>query len=57
MANAFDADKLRAVANVHRLPAKQSAIIGQQILTLKLITTKVNYAFNGMEVEWQDKGK
>jgi hypothetical protein len=35
---------------------KPNAIIGQQILSLKLITTKVNYAYNGLEVEWQDSG-
>lgn len=37
-------------------PHKPNAVIGQQILTLKLITTKVNYAYNGLEVEWQDNG-
>lgn len=35
---------------------KSNAVISQQILTLKLITTKVNYAYNGLEVEWQDNG-
>ncbi|KAI1287353.1 Glypican-6 [Halotydeus destructor] len=43
----------------HRVGVKhtrQNAVISQQLLTLKLITTKVNYAYNGLEVEWQDNG-
>lgn len=33
---------------------RQNSVINQQILTLKLITTKLTHAYNGLDVEWQD---
>lgn len=35
-------------------PTRQNSLINQQILTLKLITTKLTHAYNGLDVEWQD---
>ncbi|XP_035218855.1 glypican-6-like [Stegodyphus dumicola] len=34
--------------------SRQNSLINQQILTLKLITTKLTHAYNGLDVEWQD---
>lgn len=34
--------------------SRQNSVINQQILTLKLITTKLTHAYNGLDVEWQD---
>lgn len=36
---------------------RQNSVINQQILTLKLITTKLTHAYNGLDVEWQDASK
>lgn len=43
--------------NVDVVAARHSSVINQQILTLKLITTKLNHAYNGLDVEWQDNGE
>ncbi|XP_055925582.1 glypican-6-like [Argiope bruennichi] len=39
---------------VHFDVSRQNSVINQQILTLKLITTKLTHAYNGLDVEWQD---
>ncbi|KAG8194162.1 hypothetical protein JTE90_002369 [Oedothorax gibbosus] len=37
--------------------SRQNSLINQQILTLKLITTKLTHAYNGLDVEWQDESE
>ena len=36
---------------------RPSSLINQQILQLKLITNKLDNAYNGMDVDWVDTGK
>lgn len=38
----------------HNFSPESSANMRQQILRLKLISTKLNYAYNGLDVEWDD---
>ena len=35
---------------------RPSSLINQQILQLKLITNKLDNAYNGMDVDWVDTG-
>ena len=39
--------------DVHR----SNAVLDQQLLQLKLITTKLKNAYNGLDVDWIDNGK
>lgn len=34
-----------------------NTIINQQIFALRLIIGKLNHAYNGVDVEWEDNGK